>query len=263
VGAGLRSSQHAPRYPRWTRKCSVFTQTDALPSVPRGRMRQEKEPSRCLRRSQGPTEKEKGSGQRWTGGTGLKGGGGRGPRAPTYAQAAGPAPRPPQSSPPAPILTPLAGHAASTTQDSFWIQWIFPAIDDGKVSCDEVKKQLRKNEVTRFLTPGKSEFQYANRALLSKEYLGGWYVAFPVRRGPAGQSERDAYTRYGRKASRSSGRWSSHGERTQPKQARYAPCAASSGTTLGDASIARRNVPSAQESTGGETTNASSQVANT
>jgi hypothetical protein len=69
---------------------------------------------------------------------------------------------------------------------------IFPAIDDGKVSSEEVKKQLRKNEVTWFLTPGKSEFQYANCGLLSKDYLGGSYVAFPVRRGPAGQAERNA-----------------------------------------------------------------------
>jgi hypothetical protein len=105
--------------------------------------------------------------------SGGNGKGGRGPRVPTYAQAAGLTPQPFPSPPP--ILTPLAGHAASTTKDSFWIQWIFPAVDDGKVSCDDVKKQLRKNEVTRFLTPGKSEFQYANRALLSKDYLGGWY----------------------------------------------------------------------------------------
>jgi hypothetical protein len=118
--------------------------------------------------------------------------GGRAQGIPTYAQATRPGPQAPLSSSPPSILTPLTGHATTTTPDSFWIQWIFPAIDDGQVSSEEVKKQLRKNEVTRFLTPGKSEFQYANRGLLSKDYLGGWYVAFPVRRGPAGQAERDA-----------------------------------------------------------------------
>jgi hypothetical protein len=82
--------------------------------------------------------------------------GGRAQGIPTYAQAARPAP--PRSSSPPSIITPLPGHARTTTQDSFWIQWIFPAVDDGKVSSEEVKKQLRKNEVTRFLTPGKSEF---------------------------------------------------------------------------------------------------------
>jgi hypothetical protein len=115
--------------------------------------------------------------------------GGRGNGAPTYAQAASASRQPP----PPTILTHLAGHVTATTNDSFWVQWVFPMVDDGKVSSEEVKKQLRKNEVTRYLTPGKSEFQYANRALLSKDYRGGWYVAFPFQRGPAGQVERDAF----------------------------------------------------------------------
>jgi hypothetical protein len=100
--------------------------------------------------------------------------GGRAQGIPTYAQATRPGPQAPLSSfcSPSSILTPLPGHATMTTPDSFWIQWIFPAIDDGKVSSEEVKKQLRKNEVTRFLTPGKSEFQYANRGLLSMDVTG-------------------------------------------------------------------------------------------
>jgi hypothetical protein len=192
VGAGLRSSQHAPPLPPMDPEMFRVHPDRRAALSPTGQD-EARERAESVPATESRTDGEREG--KWTTvdrRNRTRGGGGRGPRAPTYAQAAGPAPRPAQSSPPAPILTPLAGHAASTTQDSFWIQWIFPAIDDGKVSCDEVKKQLRKNEVTRFLTPGKSEFQYANRALLSKEYLGGWYVAFPVRRGPAGQSERDA-----------------------------------------------------------------------
>jgi hypothetical protein len=188
--------------------------------------------------------------------------GGRAQGIPTYAQAARPGPQAPLSSPPS-ILTPLPGHAATTTSDSFWIQWIFPAIDDGKVSSEEVKKQLRKNDVTRFLTPGKSEFQYANCGLLSKDYLGGWYVAFPVRRGPAGQAERDALHKSGLMASGSLARWSNLAEHTQPKRVRYAQCIASSATIHGGALTDHRNAHFALGSIGGGITNASSLVANT
>jgi hypothetical protein len=65
-------------------------------------------------------------------------------------------------------------------------------VDDGRVTAEDVTRQLRKNDATRCLTPGKSEFQFANRSLLSVEYRGGWYVAFPVLKGPEGQLGRDA-----------------------------------------------------------------------
>jgi hypothetical protein len=48
-----------PPSPHLIPNYSGSTRIDALPSVPRGRMRQEKDPSRTLQRRQGPVEKEK------------------------------------------------------------------------------------------------------------------------------------------------------------------------------------------------------------
>jgi hypothetical protein len=103
----------------------------------------------------------------------------------SYAAAAG--------SPPPTLNTPLAGHAQTTTANSFWVQWIIPKVDNGKVTAEEVKRELRKNKATKFLEPKASQFQFANRALLSDRIKGGWYVSFQIPRGPGGEQARQAF----------------------------------------------------------------------
>ena len=113
------------------------------------------------------------------------------PKVPSYASIAK-APAPNQSSPPE-LVTPLAGHATTTTPTAFWVQWIIPQVDDGKVAAEDVKRELRKNKPTAFLEPQASQFQYANRAILSDRIRGGWYVSFRIPKGPEGAQARSAY----------------------------------------------------------------------
>ena len=120
---------------------------------------------------------------------------GKKPSVPSYAAVAA-QPAAPQSSPPQ-ALTPLPGHATSTTTDYFWVQWIIPGIDDGKITADEVRRELQANPATKYIAPKASKFQFANRSLLSDKVLGGWYVAFQVPRAndPAGKTQRAAFHR--------------------------------------------------------------------
>ena len=100
-------------------------------------------------------------------------------------------------SPPPPVPTPLAGQASSITADCFWVQWIILGVDDGKVTAEEVKKELRANPATKHLELKASQFQFANCALLSSKVNGGCYVSFQVPRANnlAGKYARVAFHR--------------------------------------------------------------------
>ena len=55
----------------------------------------------------------------------------------------------------------------------FWIQLVFPGVDDGSKPTDEIKKELRANEITKKFPIRASQFQYVNRTVLSRQNLGG------------------------------------------------------------------------------------------
>jgi hypothetical protein len=76
----------------------------------------------------------------------------------------------------------------------FWIQLVFPGVDDGSKSAEDFKKEIRENKVTNDVGPRVSQFQYANRTALSKRNLGGWYTSFCIPRdgGEGGAKERRA-----------------------------------------------------------------------
>jgi hypothetical protein len=76
----------------------------------------------------------------------------------------------------------------------FWIQLVFPGVDDGSRSAEDFKREIRANKVTNDVGPRVSQFQYANRTVLSKRNLGGWYTSFCISRdgGEGGAKERRA-----------------------------------------------------------------------
>jgi hypothetical protein len=76
----------------------------------------------------------------------------------------------------------------------FWIQLVFPGVDDGSRSAEDFKNEIRANKVTNDVGPRVSQFQYANRTVLSKRNLGGWYTSFCIPRdgGEGGAKERRA-----------------------------------------------------------------------
>jgi hypothetical protein len=76
----------------------------------------------------------------------------------------------------------------------FWIQLVFPGVDDGSRSAEDFKNEIRANKVTNDVGPRVSQFQYANRTALSKRNLGGWYTSFCIPRngGEGGAKERRA-----------------------------------------------------------------------
>jgi hypothetical protein len=65
-------------------------------------------------------------------------------------------------------------------------------VDDGKVTAEAIKAELKANKVTGDLIPHASQFQFANRSVLSAQFPGGWYVSFRV---PKGRSPEDIRAR--------------------------------------------------------------------
>jgi hypothetical protein len=73
------------------------------------------------------------------------------------------------------------GHEASpqrqTRTGHLLDQMVFPGIDDGSKSAEEIKKELRASRITMDLTPRVFQFEYSNRSVLSSRNMGGWYSA--------------------------------------------------------------------------------------
>jgi hypothetical protein len=117
------------------------------------------------------------------------------------AAAAAPSPTPTAAPTPGPPTATTATTTAPVApridvpygnSDRFWVQLVFPCVDDGVVTAEAVKAELKANKVTGDLIPHASQFQFVNRSVLSAQFPGGWYVSFRV---PKGRSPEDIRAR--------------------------------------------------------------------
>jgi hypothetical protein len=134
--------------------------------------------------------------------------------------------------------------------ERFWVQWVFPGVDDGKVTAEAIKKELKANKITGDLVPQASHFQFSHRKVLSREYPGGWYVSFRVPKEeprPTSEPER-RFTRSEKRVLRSLASRSSPKEQGGALRPHPVRCAAATGMRRGVhracKRLDRRTIPS-------------------